>query len=179
LAQKFLNARVFPSAKLNLNNFLTVKFKSILKKVFVDTTSSSCNQHLILLIHICELLIMIDACKRASANTVNIVMPYYGYARQDRTASPREPITAKLVANMLTTAGADRILTLDLHAVQVQGFFDIAADNLYTVPLFAEYYQSQGLVGDDVVVVAPKTQVLSVRVHWLTIWKVHLQSLTI
>lgn len=119
--------------------------------VFIlQSTSSPVNDNLM------EILIMVDALKRASAEKVSVVMPYYGYARQDRTASPREPITAKLVANMLTTAGADRILTLDLHAVQVQGFFDIPADNLYTVPLFAEYYQSQGLVGDDVVVVAPK-----------------------
>lgn len=106
--------------------------------------------------NIWELLIMIDACVRASAHSVNIVMPYFGYARQDRTASSREPITAKLVADMLVKAGADRVLTLDIHAVQVQGFFDIPVDNLFTVPLFAEYYMNQGLSGDDVVVVAPK-----------------------
>ena len=106
--------------------------------------------------NIWELLIMIDACVRASAHSVNIVMPYFGYARQDRTASSREPITAKLVADMLVKAGADRVLTLDIHAVQVQGFFDIPVDNLFTVPLFAEYYMNKGLSGDDVVVVAPK-----------------------
>ncbi len=106
--------------------------------------------------HLWELLIMIDACKRASANTVNVVIPYFGYARQDRTASPREPITAKLVANMLVKAGINRILTLDIHAVQVQGFFDIPADNLFTVPLFAEHFKNKGLLGDEVVVVAPK-----------------------
>lgn len=106
--------------------------------------------------HLWELLIMIDACKRASAHTVNIVVPYFGYARQDRTANPREPITAKLVANMLVKAGIDRILTLDLHAVQVQGFFDIPADNLFAVPLFADYYKALGLGGDDTVIVAPK-----------------------
>ena len=89
-----------------------------------------------------ELLIMIDALKRASAKTINVVLPYYGYARQDRTAKPHEPITAKLVANLLSNAGATRVLTLDLHTVQVQGFFDIPVDNL--------------LVGDDYVVVSPK-----------------------
>ncbi len=78
---------------------------------------------------------MIDACKRASANTITAVIPYFGYARQDRTASPREPITAKLVANMLVKAGVDRVLTLDLHASQIQGFFDIPVDNLLTEPL--------------------------------------------
>ena len=103
-----------------------------------------------------ELLIMVDACQRASANTVNVVMPYFGYARQDRTAAPREPITAKLVANMLVKAGVNRVVTLDLHAVQVQGFFDIAVDNLFTIPLFAEHYINKGLTGPDVVVVSPK-----------------------
>ena len=103
-----------------------------------------------------ELLIMIDACKRASANSVNVVIPYFGYARQDRIAASREPITAKLVANMLVKAGVDRLLTLDLHAVQVQGFFDIPVDNLFTVPLFAEHYSRLGFTGEDVVVVSPK-----------------------
>ena len=99
---------------------------------------------------------MIDACKRASANSVNVVMPYFGYARQDRIAASREPITAKLIANMLVKAGVNRVLTLDLHAVQVQGFFDIPVDNLFTMPLFAEYYNEKGFTGSDVVVVSPK-----------------------
>ena len=99
---------------------------------------------------------MVDACQRASAHTVNVVLPYFGYARQDRTAAPREPITAKLVANMLVKAGVDRVVTLDLHAVQVQGFFDIPVDNLFTIPLFADHYIKQGLTGSDVVVVSPK-----------------------
>lgn len=103
-----------------------------------------------------ELLIMIDAMKRASAKTINVVLPYYAYARQDRTAKPHEPITAKLIANLLQEAGATRVLTLDLHAVQVQGFFDIPVDNLFTMPLFANYYREKGLVGDDVVVISPK-----------------------
>ncbi|MGG5369867.1 ribose-phosphate diphosphokinase [Enterococcus sp. AZ196] len=103
-----------------------------------------------------ELLIMIDALKRASAKTINVVLPYYGYARQDRTAKPHEPITAKLIANLLSDAGATRVLTLDLHTVQVQGFFDIPVDNLFTMPLFAHYYRRRGMVGDDYVVVSPK-----------------------
>ena len=106
--------------------------------------------------NIMEVLIAIDACKRASANSVNVVMPYFGYARQDRIAASREPITAKLIANMLVKAGVNRVLTLDLHAVQVQGFFDIPVDNLFTIPLFAEYYNEKGLTGADVVVVSPK-----------------------
>lgn len=103
-----------------------------------------------------ELLIMIDALKRASAKTINVVLPYYGYARQDRTAKPREPITAKLVANLLEEAGATRLLTLDLHTVQVQGFFDIPVDNLFTMPLFAHHYRQQQLTGEEIVVVSPK-----------------------
>ena len=106
--------------------------------------------------NIMEMLIMIDAMKRASAARITAVIPYFGYARQDRIAASREPITAKLIANMLVKAGVNRVLTLDLHAVQVQGFFDIPVDNLFTIPLFAEYYNEKGLTGADVVVVSPK-----------------------
>lgn len=102
-----------------------------------------------------ELLIMIDALRRASAKTINIVLPYYGYARQERKNQSREPITAKLVANMITVAGADRVLTLDLHAPQIQGFFDIPVDHLMGAPLIAEYFIERDLKGDDVVVVSP------------------------
>ncbi|EZP74863.1 ribose-phosphate pyrophosphokinase [Parageobacillus genomosp. 1] len=116
--------------------------------VFVlQSTSVPVNEHLM------ELLIMIDALKRASARTINIVMPYYGYARQDRKARSREPITAKLVANLLETAGASRVITLDLHAPQIQGFFDIPIDHLMGVPILADYFKSKNL--DDIVVVSP------------------------
>src|SRR5690625_5233855 len=91
--------------------------------------------------HIMELLIMIDALKRASAKSINIVMPYYGYARQDRKARSREPITAKLVANLLETAGANRVIALDLHAPQIQGFFDMPIDHLQGVPILSEYFK--------------------------------------
>lgn len=116
----------------------------------IQSTSFPVNNHLM------ELLIMIDACRRASANSINVVMPYFAYARQDRIAKQREPITAKLVANMLVKAGVNRVLTLDLHASQIQGFFDIPVDNLYTIPLFAEYCFNLGLKGEDIVVVSPK-----------------------
>ena len=115
----------------------------------IQSTSSPVNDNLM------ELLIMIDALKRASAKTINVVMPYYGYARQDRKARSREPITAKLVANMLQTAGATRMVTLDLHAAQIQGFFDIPVDHLMGAPLIANYFLEKGIVGDDVVVVSP------------------------
>ncbi len=102
-----------------------------------------------------ELLIMIDAFKRASAARVVAVIPYYGYARQDRKVRPREPISAKLVANLLTVAGADRILSIDLHAGQIQGFFDIPVDNLPAGPLLARYLRDKGLSNENVVVVSP------------------------
>ena len=90
--------------------------------------------------HLMELLVMIDACRRASAGRITAVIPYFGYARQDRKAKSRDPITAKLVANMITAAGADRVLTMDLHAAQIQGFFDIPVDHLLGNPTFVNYY---------------------------------------
>ena len=106
--------------------------------------------------HLMELLIMIDAMKRASAGRVTAVIPYYGYARQDRKAKARDPITAKLVANMLVAAGADRVLTMDLHASQIQGFFDIPVDVLLGNPVFVDYYAKKfGEKCEDMVVVSP------------------------
>ena len=103
-----------------------------------------------------ELLVMIDACRRASAGRITAVMPYFGYARQDRKAKGRDPISAKLVANMIEAAGADRVLTMDLHAAQIQGFFDIPVDNLYGAPLFATHYLRRfGYGREDMVVVSP------------------------
>ena len=103
--------------------------------------------------HIMELLIMIDAVRRASARRITAVLPYYGYARQDRKSRGREPITAKLIANLLTKAGCRRVLTMDLHAQQIQGFFDVPVDHLYAAPIIAEYFQSLEL--EDLVVVSP------------------------
>jgi ribose-phosphate pyrophosphokinase len=114
----------------------------------IQSTSSPVNENIM------ELLIMIDALKRASAKTINIVMPYYGYARQDRKARAREPITAKLVANLLETAGATRVICLDLHAPQIQGFFEIPTDHLMGVPILAEYFLKREFNG-DIVIVSP------------------------
>ena len=100
-----------------------------------------------------EMLILIDALKRASAWRISAVIPYFGYARQDRKAAPRAPITAKLVANLITVAGADRVLTMDLHAGQIQGFFDIPVDNLYAAPVLYSYISSLNL--EDTVVISP------------------------
>ncbi len=103
--------------------------------------------------NIMELLIMIDAFRRASAGRITAVIPYYGYARQDRKAKARDPITAKLVANLITAAGADRVLTMDLHATQIQGYFDIPLDHLLGGPILAEYFRKKNI--QDLVVVSP------------------------
>lgn len=103
--------------------------------------------------NILELLLFLDAAKRASADRITAVIPYFGYARQDRKDEPRVPISAKLIANLLATSGANRILTMDLHAEQIQGFFDIPVDHLYAVPVFAEYYQRRKL--KDYIVISP------------------------
>jgi len=102
-----------------------------------------------------ELLVMIDAIKRASAGRITAVIPYFGYARQDRKARARDPISAKLIANLITTAGADRILTMDLHAPQIQGFFDIPVDHLLGLPIIAEYLKDKFAGQDDLVIVSP------------------------
>ncbi len=113
----------------------------------VQPTSSPVNHNLM------ELLIMIDAFKRASAKRITAVIPYYGYARQDRKAQPRVPITARLVADLITTAGAARVLTVDLHAGQIQGFFNVPVDNLFATPVLFDYLKDIGL--DDPVVISP------------------------
>ena len=119
----------------------------------INSTCKPVNDHLM------ELLVMMDACRRASAGKITAVIPYFGYARQDRKAKSRDPISAKLVANMLTAAGADRVLTMDLHANQIQGFFDIPVDHLLGNPTFVDYYLNKfpedTYNHDDFVVVSP------------------------
>ncbi len=113
----------------------------------IQSTNNPANQHLM------ELFIMIDAARRASASRITAVIPFYGYARQDRKDQPRVPITAKLVANLIVTAGADRILTMDLHAGQIQGFFDIPMDHLYARPVFVNYLKQ--VVNGQAIIVSP------------------------
>ncbi|MEN2997951.1 MAG: ribose-phosphate pyrophosphokinase [Brevinematia bacterium] len=117
----------------------------------IQSTCNPSNQNLM------ELLIMIDALRRASAERITAVIPYFGYARQDRKAEPRVPITAKLVANLIATAGANRVLAMDLHADQIQGFFDIPVDHLYAFPVFIEYLRGYYENISDFVVVSPDT----------------------
>lgn len=156
LAEKIAEAVGLELGKISISRFSDGEVKVNVEEsirgahvYIVQSTSDPVNDNLM------ELLIMIDALRRASAKTINVVMPYYGYARQERKAQSREPITAKLVANMITIAGADRVLTLDLHAPQIQGFFDIPVDHLIGVPLLANHFLEKGLFGDDVVVVSP------------------------
>ena len=134
----------FPDGEIRLKLNDDVRGRDVF---LVQPTAPPVNEHLM------ELLVMIDASRRASARRITAVIPYYGYARMDRKDEGRVPITAKLVANLLTTAGADRVLTLDLHATQIQGFFDIPVDHLFAAPLFAEALKEQNL--GDIVVVAP------------------------
>ncbi|MBB1078557.1 ribose-phosphate pyrophosphokinase [Limosilactobacillus sp. STM2_1] len=129
-------------------------------KITIDESVRGCEVYVIQSVsdpvntNLMELLIMVDALRRASAAKINVVMPYYGYARQDRKARSREPITAKLIANLLEMDQINRLITIDLHAPQVQGFFDIPVDHLQATSLFTKYIEEQDL-GDDIVVVAP------------------------
>ena len=137
----------FSDGEIGVNINETVRGQDVF---IVQSTSYPVNDHLM------ELLIMIDACKRASAGRITAVMPYYGYARQDRKAKARDPISAKLVADLIAKAGADRVLTMDLHAAQIQGFFDIPVDHLLGVPILAPYFNEKFAdKKDEVVVVSP------------------------
>ncbi len=132
-------------------------------EIFVKIEESARGQDIFLIQPTCspvndnlmELLIMIDAFRRASARRITVVLPYYGYARQDKKIKPREPVTARLVANLITQAGASRVLCLDLHAGQIQGFFDLPVDHLYAGPLIAEHLKTEGLYDGNTVVVSP------------------------
>ena len=153
LAKKIADAVGVPLGKTSVDRFsdgeIRINIEESIRgdEIFIiQSTSAPVNDNLM------ELLIMIDALRRASASTINVVMPYYGYARQDRKARSREPITAKLVADMLEKAGADRVVVLDLHAAQIQGFFDIPVDHLMGAPLLADYFLKNGLEKDAVVV---------------------------
>ena len=143
-------------SKASVNHFADGEIK-----ITIDESVRGCEVYVIQSVsdpvntNLMELLIMVDALRRASAAKINVVMPYYGYARQDRKARSREPITAKLVANLLEMDQINRLVTIDLHAAQVQGFFDIPVDHLQTTSLFADYFYKHNLINDDTVVVAP------------------------
>ena len=154
LAKKIADQMGLPLGKCEVGTFsdgeIAVSIKETVRgsDVFIiQSTNAPVNNNLM------ELLIMIDAMKRASAGRITAVMPYYGYARQDRKSKSRDPITAKLVADLITAAGADRVLTMDLHAAQIQGFFDIPLDHLVGMPILARMFETREI--NDLVVVSP------------------------
>ena len=156
LAMQIASALGLPIGKAAISTFadgeISVSISESVRGSDVFLVQSTCgpvNNNLM------ELLIMIDACRRASADRITAVIPYFGYARQDRKAKGRDPISAKLVANMIEAAGADRVLTMDLHASQIQGFFDIPVDNLLSNPVFVKYYMSKFEHPEEMVVVSP------------------------
>ncbi len=136
----------FADGEINLKIDETVRGHDI---YIIQSACSPANENIM------ELLIMIDAFRRASAHSISAVIPYYGYARQDRKARGRDPITAKLIANLITEAGADRIITIDLHAEQIQGFFDIPVDNLWSFPVFSKFFSDNTFNRGEIVVVSP------------------------
>jgi len=155
LAQKISEYLATPLVQTKITRFsdgeVFVEIKENVRGADVFIIQPTCppvNENLV------ELLIMIDAARRASARRITAVIPYYGYARQDRKTAPRTPITAKLVANVIVVAGARRVLTMDLHAWQIQGFFDIPVDHLYAMPVFLEYLKDK-FRGEEIVIVSP------------------------
>jgi ribose-phosphate pyrophosphokinase len=160
LAEAIAQNLGFPLTQASIRHFADMEvFVEVLENVrgedtfVIQPTSYPVNDSLM------ELLISIDTLRRASARRITAVIPYYGYARQDRKTGPRTPITAKLVANLIAMAGADRVLTLDLHAGQIQGFFDIPVDNLYVAPVFARHIRDNlavhGKLPDDITIISP------------------------
>ncbi len=154
LAEKIAEHIGIPLSKCDVGRFsdgeITVSGRETVRGSDVFIIQSTCppvNDNIM------ELLIMIDALKRASAGRITAVIPYFGYARQDRKSKPRDPISSKLVSNLITAAGADRVLTMDLHAAQIQGFFDIPVDHLIGMPILAKYYENEH--NDNIVVVSP------------------------
>ena len=154
LAEEIANIMGKPLGKAAVNKFsdgeISVSLWETVRGIDTYIVQPTCNPTNDSLM---ELLIMIDAMKRASAGRINAVIPYYGYARQDRKAKARDPITAKLVADLLQSAGADRVVTMDLHAAQIQGYFDIPVDHLLGMPILVKYFKEKNL--QDLVVVSP------------------------
>ncbi len=154
LAQEICATLDIPLGKANVKKFsdgeIQLEIEENVRGMDVFVVQSTCTP---VNISLMELLIMMDAIKRASAERITAVMPYYGYARQDRKVAPRAPITAKLVADLITTAGANRILTIDLHAGQIQGFFNIPVDHLYAAPVMLEFIKSK--FADNLVIISP------------------------
>ena len=155
LAEEISEKTGIPLSKIDLSRFADGEIGVNLEETvrghhvfLIQPTSTPVNENIM------ELLITIDAMKRASAKNINVVMPYYGYSRQDRKSKSRQPISAKLIANLIEVAGATRVLAMDLHASQIQGFFDIPIDNFRAMPLLVEYFTSKNF-NDEIVIVSP------------------------
>jgi len=156
LAEEISEYSGIPLSKIDLSRFADGEIGINLEETvrghdvfLVQPTHEPVNENIM------ELLITIDAMKRASAKTINIIMPYYGYSRQDRKSKSRQPISAKLVANLIEVAGATRVFSMDLHAAQIQGFFDIPIDNFRAMPILVEYFKNKNFNEDDLVIVSP------------------------
>ena len=141
-----INLADFPDGEISCQLHENIRGRDVF---LIQPTGPSVDKNLM------ELLIMIDACARASAERITPIIPYFGYARQDRKDQGRVPITAKLVANLISTAGADRVVTMDLHAAQIQGFFDVPVDHLYAAPVLDDYFRSLNIPPEDLVVISP------------------------
>lgn len=159
---KKLAEQIAKDLGLSLSKCSVSKFSDGEISVAIDETVRGCDVYIVqptsypVNDNLMELLIMIDACKRASAGRINAVIPYYGYARQDRKVKARDPISAKLVSNLITSAGANRVITMDLHCAQIQGFFDIPVDHLFGMPILVDYYEEKFKnEKEDLVVVSP------------------------
>ena len=158
LGRSIANVLGLPLGQVHLTKFADGEIRAMVEEsargmdVFiVQPTCAPVNDNLM------ELLIMVDAFRRASARRITLVIPYYGYSRQDKKIKPREPVTARLVADLITVAGASRVLAVDLHAGQIQGFFQLPLDHLYAGPILADYFRKQGFYDHDLVVVSPDT----------------------
>lgn len=154
LAEEISKIMRIPMGKAEVNHFSDGEISVTIGETvrgcdcfIIQSTCAPVNENLM------ETLILIDAMKRASAGRINVVLPYYGYARQDRKAKARDPITAKLVANLIVAAGADRVVTMDLHAAQIQGYFDIPVDHLLGMPILVDYYKKENI--DNLIIVSP------------------------
>lgn len=141
-----INLADFPDGEISCQLHENIRGRDVF---LIQPTGPAVNNNLM------ELLIMIDACARASAERITPIIPYFGYARQDRKDQGRVPITAKLVANLISEAGADRVVTMDLHAAQIQGFFDVPVDHLYAAPVLDDYFRSLQIPPDELVVISP------------------------
>ena len=153
-----INLADFPDGEISCQLHENIRGRDVF---LIQPTGPSVDKNLM------ELLIMIDACARASAERITPIIPYFGYARQDRKDQGRVPITAKLVANLISTAGADRVVTMDLHAAQIQGFFDVPVDHLYAAPVLDDYFKSLNIPPEDLVVISPDEGSIKRSLHHL------------